>query len=236
VVEPLSDDALERAYLDDERTAPWLCANMVTTIDGATAIDGRSSSIGDDQDLVVFRALRAASDLIVVAAATARAEGYGRVRLPDHLVDWRRSLGRSEVPRIALVSTSLEFDLEPFGDDPPIVITSDASNRPRRSELSAVTDVLVCGEERVEMSSAVSSLRDEGYGRILSEGGPTLNGQLAAGDLVDEWCVTVAPIIVAGDSQRIVAGTQIEPDRRRFRLDRALVGTTSLFTRWVRAD
>lgn len=234
MVERISDEMLEQTYLEDDRKAPWLFANMVMTIDGATAIDGRSSSIGDEQDGVVFRALRAVADVVLVAAATARAEGYQRPNLPDHLTSWRRSHGLTEVPRIAIVSTSLEFDLEPFGDDPPIVITSDASPTGRRESLEAETEVLVCGDERVDLESALESLRRSDFGRILSEGGPTLNGQLAAADLIDEWCITVSPMVVAGDSKRIVAGPAISADRRSFRLDRALVGTTSLFTRWVR--
>jgi riboflavin biosynthesis pyrimidine reductase len=234
MVEHVDDGTLERLYLEDERTAPWLFANMVTTIDGATAIDGRSSSIGDEQDGVVFRALRAVADVVLVAAATARAEGYRRPQLPSHLVSWRRSRERTDVPRIALVSSSLEFDLDPFEDQPPIVITTDSAPAARRRHLASVTDVLTCGDERVDLVSAVSSLRQAGFGRVLSEGGPSLNGQLAADDLVDEWCVTVAPIVVAGDSKRMVAGPAIDQDGRRFRLDRALVGSTSLFTRWVR--
>jgi riboflavin biosynthesis pyrimidine reductase len=141
-----------------------------------------------------------------------------------------------DVPRIALVSTSLKFDLQPFEDQPPIVITTESSPRRRRSLLASETDVLVCGDERVDLVTAVSALRDAGLGRVLSEGGPSLNGQLVAADLVDEWCVTVAPMIVAGESKRIVAGPPIGPESRSFRLDRALVGTTSLFTRWVRSS
>jgi riboflavin biosynthesis pyrimidine reductase len=234
VSEPVSDTALESAYLEDERTPPWLFANMVTTIDGATAIEGRSSSIGDEQDTVVFRALRASADLIVVAAATARAEGYKKPQLPDRLVAWRRSRQMSDLPRIALVSTSLDFDLEAFEDAPPVVITSESSPIGRRRRLGSLTDVLVCGSDRVELGPAVTELRDSGYGRLLSEGGPTLNGQLAAAGLVDEWCVTVAPLVVAGDSKRIVSGPPIPQGEHRLRLDRALAGTTSLFTRWVR--
>lgn len=236
MTERITDDALERAYLGDDRPRPWLFANMVTTIDGATAIEGRSSSIGDEQDGVVFRALRAVADVVLVAAATARVEGYKRPRLPGHLVSWRRSRGLGDVPRIALVSTSLDFDLEPFEDEPPIVLTSRSSPERRRRRLEAETDVVVCGDDRVDLEFALSSLRRSGLGRVLSEGGPSLNGQLAASDLVDEWCVTVAPLVVAGDSSRIVTGPPIGPDGSGYRLDRALAGSTSLFTRWVRSD
>jgi riboflavin biosynthesis pyrimidine reductase len=230
----VSDTALESAYLEDERVAPWLFVNMVTTIDGATTIDGRSSEIGDDQDTIVFRALRAVADAVIVAGETVRAEGYRRPQLPDHLVAWRRARGRSDVPRIAIVSGSLEFDIDRFEDELPIIVTSASSPVTRRQELSSVTDVVVAGEHRVDLPLAVSQLRDAGFGMLLSEGGPSLNGQLAALDLVDEWCVTIAPLVVAGESKRIVSGPEVHAGARRYRLDRALTGATSLFTRWLK--
>lgn len=234
--ERATDAELEKAYLGDLRVAPWLYINMVTTIDGAITIDGRSSTIGDAQDLVVFRALRAVADVVLVAAATAREEGYKKPRLPDHLIDWRRRRGLPDLPRVALVSSSLSFDLEPFDDAPPIVITDESSPRSLRSDLESATDVFVAGRDRVDLRDAVERLRANGFGRILSEGGPSLNGQLAAGNLVDEWCLTVAPLVVGGDSKRIAVGPTVEPGDRTYRLDRAMSGETSLFSRWIRSD
>jgi len=49
-------------YLSDERSVPdrpWVMANMVSSIDGATAIGGRSTGLSDDDDHEVFRAIRA---------------------------------------------------------------------------------------------------------------------------------------------------------------------------------
>ena len=51
----------------------------------------------------------------------------------------------------------------------------------------------------------------EGLGRlgvasVLAEGGPTLNGQLAAANVLDELCLTLAPYLASGDSKRILAG------------------------------
>ena len=80
VIEPATDEELERQYLEDDRPRPWVCVNMVASVDGATQVDGRSSSIGDRQDTVVFRSLRAIADVVLVAAATVRAEGYGSRR------------------------------------------------------------------------------------------------------------------------------------------------------------
>ena len=44
---------------------------------------------------------------------------------------------------------------------------------------------------------------------MLAEGGPTLNGQLAAADLLDEVCLTLSPKIASGGSKRIVTGTDL---------------------------
>ena len=96
---------------------PWVVVNMVSSLDGATAIDGKSSVLGDDDDLELFRALRAAADVILVGAGTARAENYGPVRLSAERVERRRALGLPDVPRIAVLTGRL--DLEP---DAPAVL------------------------------------------------------------------------------------------------------------------
>ena len=46
---------------------------------------------------------------------------------------------------------------------------------------------------------------------------------------------TVAPLIVAGDSKRIVSGPPVPGEAADYRLDRAVAGTSSLFTRWLRS-
>ena len=43
------------------------------------------------------------------------------------------------------------------------------------------------------------------------EGGPALNGGLAAAGLVDELCLTVTPLLTAGDAKRIVDGPALSP-------------------------
>ena len=45
-----------------------------------------------------------------------------------------------------------------------------------------------------------------GLHRVLCEGGPRLFGDLVAADRVDELCLTVAPVLGAGDAGRIAVG------------------------------
>ena len=49
-------------------------------------------------------------------------------------------------------------------------------------------------------------LGQRGVRTVLCEGGPALNGGLAAAGLVDELCLTVAPLLAAGDAKRLVDG------------------------------
>jgi RibD C-terminal domain len=56
-----------RARINDR---PWVVVNMITSIDGATAVDGRSGGLGGPADKAVFRALREVPDVILVGAWT----------------------------------------------------------------------------------------------------------------------------------------------------------------------
>ena len=48
---------------------------------------------------------------------------------------------------------------------------------------------------------------------MLAEGGPTLNGQLAAAGLLDELCLTLSPLLAGGDAKKILAGPALMPGR-----------------------
>jgi riboflavin biosynthesis pyrimidine reductase len=66
---------------------------------------------------------------------------------------------------------------------------------------------------------------------VLCEGGPTLLGELAAADRLDELCLTVSPVI-GGDPLPIILGAG---DLRRYRLAHVLVDDDdALFLRYTR--
>lgn len=46
---------------------------------------------------------------------------------------------------------------------------------------------------------------------MLTEGGPTLNGQLAVESLIDEMCLTVSPMLVGGEAKRVLSGLGLSP-------------------------
>jgi riboflavin biosynthesis pyrimidine reductase len=71
-------------------------------------------------------------------------------------------------------------------------------------------------------------------GVVLSEGGPSLNGQLLAAGLVDELCLSLAPLLAGGESARIAHGAA-PPTPARMRLARVLEEDGMLFLRYVSA-
>ncbi len=233
-VDPLVDIGAEDRPGTDAR--PWVFTNMVSSLDGATAVDGLSGALGGRADKLVFQALRSVASVILVGASTVRDEGY---RPPDPGNE-RRSLRRSrslpERAAIAVISSSLDFpDDLPLLSDPsyrPLVITTRTSPAERRSALGERAEVIVAGDDRVDLRAAVSELGRRGHRSVLAEGGPALNGQLVAAGLVDEWNLTLSPALVGGPAARAAHGSEASHDR--LRLARMWMGDDLLFGRWVR--
>ena len=176
----------------------WLRANMVTSADGAAYVDGRSTGLSSPDDKRIFGVLRALADVILVGAGTARAEEYRPALRRPSLASLRE--GRPQTPPIALVTRSLGLNLASslFTDTPPdartIVITCAASDAGLRAETAKVADVIVAGEESVDLAAALKELKARAMSRVLCEGGPHLLGDLAAaGLLTNSACRSARP-------------------------------------------
>jgi 5-amino-6-(5-phosphoribosylamino)uracil reductase len=105
----------------------------------------------------------------------------------------------------------------------------------RRQALDAVAEVVVVGDEVVDLPAALAELGRRGVRVVDCEGGPRLNGQLIELDLVDEWCVTVDPSLAGGWSKRSSLADETPPGGpRRVRLDQLLEADGVLLARYVR--
>lgn len=234
-------DPLE-LYEADPRPAPtdrpWVLVNMISSADGATAIEGVSGGLGGPPDRRVFTAIRSLADFVLVGSRTLRAERYGPPRTPVELQERRVLRGQAPKPRIAVVSTRLDLDLgSPLfteSDPPPLVVTAPGADLVRRTEVADRGDLLLAGQgERVDVQEALRSLHELGARVVLVEGGPSLNAQLVAEGLFDELCLTVAPLLVGGASSRIVAGLSSQAPLD-LSLARVLAEDGMLFLRYIR--
>jgi len=214
---------------------PWVLANMVAGLDGSAAVGGKVGALSSPRDTQLFKRLRSLADVVLVGAETARRERYGPVALDDDLVERRRRAGQ-QPPRLAIVSSSLRLDLDlplftrATAEAPPIVITTTRSDPSQLS--SSPVEVVTAGDERVDLAVALRSLRDRSAEVVLCEGGPTLLGQLVAADLLDEYCLTISPL-VGGDPLPII---DTEPVRQltRFRLRHAFTEESTVFLDYLR--
>ena len=199
---PFPRDGVDPASLYDDLlptgTRPALRLNMIASIDGATALAGVSGGLGGPADHALFAVLRSQADVVLVAAGTVRAEHYGPSKVP-----------------VAVISRSCRLDWDsPFftaAIAPPIVVTVAEAPALDRKKAAEVADVIIAGDRDVDLAAALGALAERGFARVLAEGGPTLNGQLAAAGLLDELCLTVSPLLAGGDARRILAGPALVP-------------------------
>lgn len=242
--EPGDEVDLLARYAADPRPAPadrpWVLLNMIASADGASATEGLSGGLGGPADKAVFRAVRGLPDVILVGAETVRAERYGPPRPPPEVRRARLDRGQAASARLAVVSRHLRFepDARLFREaDPaarPMILTTDDAPADRIEALSPVADIVRCGSGHVDLAAALRQLRHDGLARIvLAEGGPTLNATLVAEQLIDELCLTIAPLLVGGDAARICSG-DIVHEPHQLRLTRVLEEDGYLFLRYVR--
>ncbi|OPG02789.1 hypothetical protein B1R27_31115 [Streptomyces sp. GKU 895] len=220
-------------------TVPWLRANMVSTLDGAAQHDGKSQPISTAADMRIFGTLRGLADVVVVGAETVRQEGYRPARARAEFTAAREAAGQGPAPAIAIVSASLDLDFSlPLFTSPlvPTLILTGAAAAPDRVATAekAGARVVVAGDGvGVEPVRAVQALADLGFSRLLTEGGPRLLGQFVAAGVLDELCLTVAPMLTAGDAQRIAGGPSVAVPQR-FALVSLLEEEGFLFSRYQR--
>jgi riboflavin-specific deaminase-like protein len=197
-------------YGNQDRTLhadrPYVIVNMVSSIDGATALDGVTEALGSTTDRAIFLHLRDVADAILVGASTVRAEQYGPARPTQDVQSDRLARGQSATPPIVVVSRSIDFDWEtPFfteSDPPPILLVPSNADVKKLERATQSANVIACGNSVVHLPDALSELHTRGINVLLCEGGPTLNTQLLNANLIDELCLTVAPLLVGGPQPR----------------------------------
>ncbi|MDA3032528.1 MAG: dihydrofolate reductase family protein [Actinomycetota bacterium] len=218
---------------------PWVLTNMITSLDGATTVEGLSGGLGRPADSQVFAALRAVADVVIVGATTARVEGYRRPRPNPTAIAARRSRGQTDAPRLAIVSGSLSvpsdlpaFDPGASNEPRPLLFTGSETTAERRRELSEVADVEAATTPIVDPHWVLERLFERGARVAILEGGPTLNGLFASAGCIDEWNLTVAPDLVSGTSARATHGQAVSAPTA-FVLTRLWFADGLVFGRWV---
>ncbi len=240
-------ETVDGYYLDLEfppppAERPYIYINMVASVDGKIAVDGSERGIGSAADKRLFYELRAHADAVLDGATTARASGASaRVQFED-LRAFRRARGLSPNPLGVLITASGNLDTAgPFFTSTEFDAVVFAAERIPHDRLIALQatrrPVHLVPNGREAMHTMAGILRWQyGAGRLLCEGGGTVNSEFIHLGAVDELFLTIAPKIIGGhDSVTPVEGEPFHRDTMPA-LDliawRHFAPTGEVFTRW----
>ena len=158
--------------------------------------------------------MRQVADVILVGAATVRIENYSGAQLSVAQRQARQRRGQAEVPPIAVVTQTADLDhdakLFTRTEVPPLILTCTPNRRrrpaagwarwPRSSTHPGPRP------DSVDAATVLKILAERKLFRVLTEGGPQFLSLLIEDDLLDELCLTMAPILVGGVARRIATG------------------------------
>lgn len=186
---------------------PYVIANMVSSVDGKVTIEGTERGIGSPTDQRLMRELRVHADVVINGAGTLRASGTSS-RLGDPALEQlRTSRGKPPAPIAAVLSGSGNLPLDraffTARDFEAVIYLGSQVPPDRRAAIEAtgrrVVDLPDDHPRGATVAAMLRHMRHElGARLLLVEGGPHLNGQLIEAGFVDEFFLTVGPVIVSG--------------------------------------
>jgi riboflavin biosynthesis pyrimidine reductase len=210
------DDARLAAFYSYPEGLDRCCvrANMISSLDGGATDDGKSGGLAGPGDKALFSRMRQEADVILVGASTVRIENYSGAQMSLAQRQARQRRGQAELPPIAVLTHSADFehDAKIFTrtEVPPLIMTSRDSVEDARGRFGSLAEVIDASRDhgdRVDPTVVLAIFARRGLLRVLSEGGPSLISLLIENDLLDELCVTFAPILVGGSARRIATGS-----------------------------
>lgn len=183
-------------------TRPFVFINSAMSADGKiSTIDRRQVKISGREDLARVDRLRSESDAVMVGVGTVLADDPSLGVKSDLLRQYRRDKGLSESP-LRIVADSRARTPPAARVLGPGCILAVARSAPaeRLRLLSRHSEIICCGEDRVDLKELFSLLYERGIERIMVEGGATINWSLVRQGLVDEIYVFVGPMLIGGES------------------------------------
>ncbi len=184
---------------------PYVIVNMVMSADGKVVVDGTEQGIGSKVDQRLMRELRVSADVVLNGANTLRVSGTSS-RVGDPILEHIRiERGKPRVPIAATISGSGDLPLERTfftarDFDAVIYLAKDAPVAKRKA-IEATGRPVVLLPKRAPIAAMLRHMRRElGAEVLLCEGGPTVNAQMFEIGGVDEYFVSIGPVVIGGET------------------------------------
>ena len=194
-----------------ENKRPHIFVNIAASADGKIdTVARRGAQISSPDDWERVDRLRASSDAIMVGGKTLVSEDP-RLEIRSEILRLQRiKLGKPENPiKVAVVSQADFREGSRFlnrSGSRVIIFTTRRTPASLISKLEQVgAELYVLGENRVDLSQAMSILYDEGIRQLMVEGGGTLISELFRLRFVDELYLYMAPLIFGGSNAPTMA-------------------------------
>lgn len=181
---------------------PRVILNAGITLDGKIATKKSDSKISSSEDLRRVHRLRAEVDAVLVGSNTVMVDDP---RLTVHKIPHK---GKQPTRVVVDSGARINLNARVFNEEAKTIIAvSKKADSAKVREMMKKAEVVVCGEDRVDLRSLLQYLWDRGIRALLLEGGGNLNWSMLKEDLVDEVRVAVAPVVVGGrDATTLVEG------------------------------
>lgn len=197
-----TDARLEELYRPPQPN--WMRMNMIGSLNGrVTGSDGTSDTLSNRADRRILKLIRRMSDAVIVGAQTVRQERH-----------------TSTAPtKLCIVTASGNLDghrITPAEAAASVLVCcpAEASRRVQGSMPGATIIPLTAPEQRIQLADVLHELRERGLHQLVVEGGNRLINQFLDAGLLDEVCLTQAPVF-APDSAPSLPGSGRGTEFRR---------------------
>lgn len=182
---------------------PKIILSAAISLDGKLATRIGDSKLSSKMDLIRLHKLRSQVDAILI--------GKNTVKKDNPLLTVRYCKGKNPTRIILDSSGSIQSNskiLQTSDKVKTIIVVSKKITKKNLQKLEKFsTDIIVLGENQINVKSLLQNLNKRKIKTILLEGGGSINWEFIKNNLVDEFFITITPYILGGkDAISLVQG------------------------------